>query len=517
VTRKHTRKTRDEVIQTHAQNPMSVAWTAAVAAMFAIACLFLWIRSRTRRGVVGFLHHASGGGGGGERVLWVAIQHLLRSGTSVVLLTSRFAPPAPSPQDDASATSHLIDRLLPAQFGITLTREERARLTVCYIRLQWLQEPALYPVARLVLQSAVGGFALALGTLVALAAEYPGAVVPELLIDTVGVPFSYLWLRLAFSASRVGCYVHYPLISSDMLDSVASGRAMPNNPVPPAAGWRRSLKLAYYRAMIAAYRWAGGSLVNGPVACNSTWTRDHIVRLWGDGVPSAARRVHLLFPPVNVERFRTFELARPSGPAEPLLLISVGQFRPEKDHALQLRAFARALALLAPAATTTAATTTPAAPAAKLLVIGGARNAEDRARVTELRALAASLGLRDGVDVEFHVDAPFADLEAAMRRAVVGLHTMRDEHFGIVVVEYMASGCVPIAHRSAGPAEIVREGATGFLCCSEDEYAAAITRVVTALRRDHTALDDMRRAARDDAARFGDAGFSTAFGRLFAA
>ena len=28
--------------------------------------------------------------------------------------------------------------------------------------------------------------------------------------------------------------------------------------------------------------------------------------------------------------------------------------------------------------------------------------------------------------------------------AIAGLHTMTDEHFGIVVVEYMAAGAVPI-------------------------------------------------------------------------
>ncbi len=43
---------------------------------------------------------------------------------------------------------------------------------------------------------------------------------------------------------------------------------------------------------------------------------------------------------------------------------------------------------------------------------------------------------------------PFSELYELLGEAVAGLHTMRDEHFGISVVEYMAAGAIPIAHRS---------------------------------------------------------------------
>jgi alpha-1,2-mannosyltransferase len=42
----------------------------------------------------------------------------------------------------------------------------------------------------------------------------------------------------------------------------------------------------------------------------------------------------------------------------------------------------------------------------------------------------------------------FTELQALLGEAVGGLHTMQDEHFGISVVEYMAAGAVPIAHKS---------------------------------------------------------------------
>ena len=59
-------------------------------------------------------------------------------------------------------------------------------------------------------------------------------------------------------------------------------------------------------------------------------------------------------------------------------------------------------------------------------------------------------------------------------RAKVGVHTMRNEHFGIAVVELMASGIITIAHKSAGPLEDIigrcdRE--IGYLAKDEHEYA----------------------------------------------
>lgn len=54
---------------------------------------------------------------------------------------------------------------------------------------------------------------------------------------------------------------------------------------------------------------------------------------------------------------------------------------------------------------------------------------------------------------------------------------MRNEHFGIAVVELMASGIITIAHNSAGPREDIIGGTSdcvGFLANTEDDYVTFV-------------------------------------------
>ncbi|KAJ3011240.1 asparagine-linked glycosylation protein [Thoreauomyces humboldtii] len=93
-----------------------------------------------------------------------------------------------------------------------------------------------------------------------------------------------------------------------------------------------------------------------------------------------------------------------------------------------------------------------------------------------------------------------------------GVHTMRDEHFGIGVVEYMAAGLIPIAHASAGPKmDIVTplEGrSTGFLADSVKTYAETFHEVLALDPAQQLAIRERARAAVVE--RFSDATFSIA-------
>ena len=67
---------------------------------------------------------------------------------------------------------------------------------------------------------------------------------------------------------------------------------------------------------------------------NSSWTKKHIRQLWWK--LDEARRV---FPPCNTKSLQSLPLQRR---LKRLYLVSVAQFRPEKDHALQLDSLALA-------------------------------------------------------------------------------------------------------------------------------------------------------------------------------
>ena len=82
-------------------------------------------------------------------------------------------------------------------------------------------------------------------------------------------------------------------------------------------------------------------------------------------------------------------------------------------------------------------------------MIGAVRGADDQRIVDDLKRHARDLGLQDRVVVETNKSRPA--LVEMFSKAKVAMHTMKDEHFGIAVVEMMSSGIIVVAHDSAGP------------------------------------------------------------------
>lgn len=71
----------------------------------------------------------------------------------------------------------------------------------------------------------------------------------------------------------------------------------------------------------------------------------------------------------------------------------------------------------------------------QLFLLGGARNADDHARVQSLRDLAEKLKITPYV--QFIVNASYPEMLGWLAMASIGLSTVVDEHFGINVVEFM--------------------------------------------------------------------------------
>lgn len=69
--------------------------------------------------------------------------------------------------------------------------------------------------------------------------------------------------------------------------------------------------------------------------------------------------------------------------------------------------------------------------------------------VASLKDMVQKLKMQDSVDFKLNVSRD--ELNQIFKLSKVGIHTMKQEHFGISIVEMMSAGLITIAHASAGP------------------------------------------------------------------
>ncbi|MET0577349.1 MAG: glycosyltransferase family 4 protein, partial [Ilumatobacteraceae bacterium] len=129
-------------------------------------------------------------------------------------------------------------------------------------------------------------------------------------------------------------------------------------------------------------------------------------------------------------------------------------------------------------------------------------------------ALAARRAALETTSIAVHVNAKGAVVRDLFAAASIywhagGLgedpqrHPERFEHFGITVLEAMASGAVPLVYGAAGPAEIVRHGIDGYHWHDLDELTVLTRRLVEdPAERDRLAASGRERVADFSAERF---------------
>jgi len=390
---------------------------------------------------VGFFHPYCNAGGGGEKVLWCAVRaiHKRYPAATCIIYTG-----------DTDAAPDQILAKARERFDMEIPD---TRLQFVYLHKRRYVEAEMYPRFTMLGQSC-GSIILGVEALL--------NSVPDIYIDTMGYAFT-LPLFKYIGGSQVSCYVHYPTISTDMLAKVRSRRTGYNN---RSSITRNPLvtfvKLQYYKLFAYLYGLVGRTA--DIVMVNSSWTEDHINSLWkrkGD--------LHKVFPPCDVQHLAEVEPTRER--AAKNIILSLGQFRPEKDHPLQIKAMFELRQVL----------TEDEWDNVKLVIVGGSRNKKDEKLIQDLRDLTRYLSVED--NVEFMVNLPYDELLPQLGGALAGIHTMWNEHFGIGVVEMMAAGLMTVAHRSGGPLMdiIVEEtGArNGFLAVNAQEYAAHIAYILS--------------------------------------
>uniref|UniRef100_A0A2C9K2Q8 GDP-Man:Man(3)GlcNAc(2)-PP-Dol alpha-1,2-mannosyltransferase n=1 Tax=Biomphalaria glabrata TaxID=6526 RepID=A0A2C9K2Q8_BIOGL len=416
-----------------------------------------------------FFHPYCNAGGGGERVLWVAVRAIQRRFPNVqcVVYTG----------DTDATPAEILDKARQ-RFNIVLP----GNVEFIYLKCRGWVEAVKYPYFTLLGQS-IGSVFLGLEALF--------AFVPDVYIDTMGYAFT-LPLFKFLGGCPVACYVHYPTISTDMLTRVSARVQAHNNAEFISRSVLLSwLKIMYYRLFAYMYGVAGKR--SKVVMVNSTWTYDHIASLWK--VPS---RTHIVYPPCDISEFMKIPLV--SDESKRKQILSLGQFRPEKDHPMQIKAFHKFCMGVSEKERSVY----------KLVLAGSCRNEEDMTRVNNLKSLAKELEIEQMV--EFRLNIPFSELKQLLESSLISIHTMWNEHFGICVVEAMAAGTVMLAHNSGGPKmDIVinhNGEPTGFLASDASSYSEAIKTIFNMTPSERLAL---RQNARNSLSRFSEEEFENAF------
>ncbi|TMB98843.1 MAG: methyltransferase domain-containing protein [Chloroflexi bacterium] len=175
---------------------------------------------------------------------------------------------------------------------------------------------------------------------------------------------------------------------------------------------------------------------------NSKYSAGHLKQRYG------AEDVYVIPPCVDANEFAT-------GPKEPIIL-HVSRFAlpsayADKAHVMMIQAFKqlceRGLS------------------GWKLILAGATVDEGESVYAAHLAKHA------HGYPVEFALNLPADELRRLFARASVYWHATgfsvnepaAQEHFGITIVEGMASGAVPIAYNSGGPREIITSGENGYL------------------------------------------------------
>ena len=384
--------------------------------------------------VIAFFHPYCSGGGGGERVLWKMIhvlqKYVQQSQRQLKLSIVIYTLDQPTETYRQDVLQHVRDRFsIDIQQPKSQSKSSARSLLVDFVHLHtYKQFLAPMPYLSLLMES--------LGTMVvAYHALRQSPVQPTIFCDTTGCAFTYFVARIMFGITHIVAYVHYPTISTDMLQLVWERRRQTYTKQPTrlhntnstfrnlVSQLKTMLKLIYYVWFAVLYGMVGSLATL--VMVNSSWTRNHISFLWK--YATWKRRIHIVYPPCAVKDIlQTSSLTAPRQP----VVVSIGQFRPEKDHELQIEALA---CLLKDHPQTKV----------RLVLIGSCRGKADEERLQALRELTQKLHLQPSV--EFVVNQPYSVIQEWLSKASIGIHTVctKGRNFVAVILYHLILICRP--------------------------------------------------------------------------
>ena len=190
---------------------------------------------------------------------------------------------------------------------------------------------------------------------------------------------------------------------------------------------------------------------------NSTWTFNHMNEIWKNN------KILILYPPCSTEIYQECFTNNNRNN----LIVSFAQFRPEKNQQMQIEIFNK----IKPKFNNNL----------ELHILGAVRNEDDQKLFDSLQNYINNLNLSNSV--KLIKNAPTSKVQDEFKKAKIGIHTMRDEHFGISIIEMMAAGLIVITHNSAGAKDDiigpVKDKSVGILVDDENGYVEQISNILS--------------------------------------
>lgn len=355
--------------------------------------------------------------------MWQAIEYQLREDQNAVVVVysgdvsescslgairreiDRTVPSSKLPDGAISASREEILAKCRARFGISLD-DERYSSRIWFLPLSHRNMVSDTYWKRLTLLGQSYGS-------MRLAFEACTQLLPDVFIDTMGYAFSYPVVRLFNNKLPIGGYVHYPTISTDMLRRVKNREAGHTNSSDVSSSkFRSQVKLVYYNVFATLYSWALRS--SDVLVSNGSWTQNHLNQLvLGSKAtqgPSNSRHVEVVYPPCDTGSMSKFSLSN----RDAFSIVSLAQFRPEKEHSTQLKIVAQLLKVRRDAGHSTSGI--------NLCCMGSSRNEDDERRIEGLKALAKDLDVE--VSNECSVDRLHSPSDSDLRRTTSPLLSM---------------------------------------------------------------------------------------------
>jgi alpha-1,2-mannosyltransferase len=251
------------------------------------------------------------------------------------------------------------------------------------------------------------------------------------IFDTTNLPFVYYVLKY-FSKCRIICFYHCPYLESSVVNYVKMKKPFFE---------RFNIFKKHYYNLIFKYYVKNGEMIDFLIF-NSSITKLGILNIW------KIRNYVTLNTPCNIQLYdekdyylnttkpSSFKYSEQRGLQRENTIVSFSQFRPEKDHLMQIRIFQNVLEK-------------SKLKDLKLNIIGFVKTEKDLEVYQYLNHVVKSLNLNKYISIE--KDLSIDEIKQRFFTAKIGLHTQKDDISGATLIEMMSAGLIVVAHKSGAP------------------------------------------------------------------